>query len=64
VFSSDYFNISSLQDLPYCCISDLQAFKISPRELTSLSTGKSVGRVATFLPPARLVILKHFFQSR
>jgi hypothetical protein len=30
----------------------------------SLSTGKSGGRVATFLPPDRLVILMHFLQRK
>jgi hypothetical protein len=33
-------------------------------EIISLSTGKSGGKVAAFLPPDRLFILKHFHQGQ
>jgi len=35
----------------------LQVFRISPREIPSLSKGKSGGRVDTFLPPDKVVRL-------
>jgi hypothetical protein len=42
----------------------LYSITFSPLQITSLSTAKSGGRVATFPPPDRLVILRHFLQSR
>jgi hypothetical protein len=46
-----------------CFVWDLQIFKIPPWEITSLSTGNSGGRVATFSPPDELVVLGYFLQS-
>jgi len=31
--------MSTVVDRPGCCIRDMQAFKISPLQITSLSTG-------------------------
>jgi hypothetical protein len=42
----------------------LYSITLPPSEITSLSTAKSGGRVATFPPPDRLVMLRHFLQSR
>jgi hypothetical protein len=42
----------------------LYSITFSPLEIISFSTAKSGGRVSTFPPPDRLVILRHFFQSR
>jgi len=42
----------------------LYSITFSPLEIISLSTAKYGGRVATFPPPDRLVILRNFFQSR
>jgi len=42
----------------------LYSITFSPLQITSFSTTKSGGRVATFPPQDRLDILRHFLQSR
>ena len=49
--------------IPGCCIWDLQVFKSSPRESTSLSTGKSADKSDKLPPSDRLLILRNFLQS-
>jgi len=47
-----------------CGILDLQVFKISPCENTSLLRGNSGDKPATFPPPGRPFMFVHFLQSR